>query len=73
MRKLECSKQAYVGIHRTCGSILLVSRVAVMINRDSCWGHLYCVAGGEILQDKVRKDWSVSLLLHLDTVEIRVW
>ena len=37
------------------GSILLVSRVAVMINRDS-WGHLYCVARGEILgftQDKL--------------------
>ena len=28
--------------------ILLVSRVAVMINRDS-WGHLYSVVRGEIL------------------------
>ena len=30
------------------GSILLVSRIEVMINRDS-WGHSYLIVRGEIL------------------------
>ena len=31
------------------GSILLVSRIEVMINRDS-WGHSYLIVRGEILE-----------------------
>ncbi len=35
-------------VNRTCGFILLVSRTAVMINRDSR-GHQYSIVRGEIL------------------------
>ena len=54
MRKLECFKQASAlntlawNNNRDLGSILLVSRAVVMIDRDS-WGHSYLTVRGEIL------------------------